>query len=185
MALVSPTELSVFLPGTDGADAPLIAELQAAAESFVADFCGRDFAGGTFTEVHPAAARMVFLRNYPVLAVTGVTAGGLALDAAEYLVHADRGVIAVPNGPGVPGVLAVTYTTAADAVPAAVKQAVMDLVAQWFRQVKTAQATGHRNVLSVTAADGSATQYPWSQAAGMRLPPAVAQLLRALRHPTL
>ena len=184
MALVSPTELSVFLPGTDGADAPLIAELQAAAESFVADFCGRDFAGGTFTEVHPAAARMVFLRNYPVLAVTGVAAGGLPLDPAAYLVHADRGVIAVPNGPPGPGEITVTYTTTT-AVPPAVKQAVMDLVAQWFRQVKTAQATGHLNVLSVAAADGSATQYPWSQAAGMRLPPAVAQLLRSLRHPTL
>jgi hypothetical protein len=184
MALVTPTELSAFLPGTDAADAPLIAELQAAAESFVADFCGRDFAGGTFTEVHPAAARMVFLRNYPVLAVTGVTAGGLALDAATYLVHADRGVIAVPNGPPGPGEITATYTTTT-AVPPAVKQAVMDLVAQWFRQVKTAQATGHLNVLSVTAADGSATQYPWSQAAGMRLPPAVAQLLRSLRRPTL
>ncbi len=184
MALVSPTELSVFLPGTDIADAPLIAELRAAAESFVADFCGRDFAGGTFTEVHPAAARMVFLRNYPVLAVTGVAAGGLTLDPTDYLVHADRGVIAVPNGPPGPGEITVTYTTTT-AVPPAVKQAVMDLVAQWFRQVKTGQATGHLNVLAVTAADGSATQYPWSQAAGMRLPPAVAQLLRALRHPTL
>ena len=184
MALVTTAEMDLTLPGVGPADAPLVAELQAAAESFVAAFCGRDFAGGTFTESHPAAARMIFLRNFPVLAVTGVSAGGAALDAATYFVHADRGVVAVPGGLPGPGDVSVTYTTAT-AVPPAVKRAVVDLVAHWFRQAKTAQAAGHLNVLAVTAADGSATQYPWSQAAGMRLPPAVAQLLRPLRSPRL
>ncbi len=183
MALVSPTELNLSLPGTDDADAPLLAELAAAAEAFVAGYCGRDFAGGTFTETHAAAARTVFLRNYPVVAVTAVTAGGLALDPAGYLVHADRGVVALPDGPT--GVIAVTYTTATGAVPPAAKRAVMELVAHWFRQAKTGQATGYLNVLAVTASGGAGTQYPWSQSAGMRLPPAVAQLLNALRAPTL
>ena len=183
MALVSSAELALFLPGTDAADAPLLAELATAAEAFVAGFCGRDFAGGTFTETHPAAARMVFLRNYPVVAVTSVTAGGLPLDPAGYLVYADRGVIAISDGP--PGVIAVTYTTATNAAPPAAKQAARELVAHWFRQAKTSQATGYVNVLSVTATDGRATQYPWSQSAGMRLPPAVTQLLQALRVPTL
>jgi len=182
MALVSPTEIGVSLPGTDPADAPLLAELTAAAEAYVAGFCGRDFAGGTFTETHPAA-RTVFLRNYPVLAVTAVSASGTPLDPASYLVHADRGVVALADGP--PGVVAVTYTTATGAVPPAVKRAVTGLVAHWFRQAKTSQATGYRNVLAVTAADGSATQYPWSQSAGMKLPPDVAQLLQSLRSPTL
>ena len=185
MALVSSAEMSLYLPGTDPADAPLLAELAAAAESFVAGFCGRDFAGGSFTEVHPAAARIVFLRNYPVVAVTAVTAGGTPLDPASYLVHADRGVVAIPDGPATPGVVAVTYTTATGAVPPAAKQAVMELVAHWFRQAKTTQATGFLNVLAVTASGGVGTQYPWSQSAGMRLPPAVARLLDPLRAPTL
>ncbi len=183
MATPSPPVTSLFLPGTDPADATLINELTAAAEAFVAGFCGRDFAGGTFTETHPAAARMVFLRNYPVLAVTAVSAGGLPLDASGYLVHADRGVVAIPDGP--PGVLAVTYTTATDAVPPAARLAVQELVAHWFRQVKTGQATGQLNVLAVTGSGGAGTQYPWSQSAGARLPPAVAQLLQALRSPRL
>ena len=183
MATPSPPVTSLFLPGTDPADAALIAELTAAATAFVAGFCGRDFAGGAFTETHPAAARRVFLRNYPVVAVTAVTAGGQTLDPADYLVHADRGVVAIPDGP--PGVIVVTYTTATDAVPPAAKVAAQELVAHWFRQVKTGQATGQLNVLAVTGSGGAGTQYPWSQSAGARLPPAVAQLLQALRSPRL
>lgn len=183
MATPSPPGTSLFLPGTGPADAPLITELTAAAEAFVAGFCGRDFAGGAFTETHPAAARRVFLRNYPVLAVTAVTAGGVLLDANTYVVHADRGVIALPDGP--PGGIVVAYTTATDAAPPAAVIAVQELVAHWFRQVKSGQATGQLNVVGVTAADGAATQYPWSQSAGTRLPPAVAQLLQALRSTRL
>lgn len=185
MALVSSTELTRALPGTDAADAALVADFQAAAEAFVAAFCGRDFAGGTFTEDFPAGTRALILRNYPVTAVTSVSAGGVPLDATGYSVNAERGVVTIPYGPRLPGGMSVTYTTATDAVPPAAKQAVKDLVGHWVGQAKTAAATGQLNVGSVTAADGTATQYPWSQSTGMHLPPAVTQLLAPLRSPRI
>ena len=184
---------------TTTADDTLLGQLQAAADAFIAAFCGRDFAGGAFTEDHPGGVRAVFLRNYPMAAVDAVRVDparqfdpATTLDPTTYLVHADRGVVEslggpfVPSRPGwpvrpfdFPGAVRVTYSTPTGQVPGAVLRAYAELVGHWYRQVKTHVSTGHLNL--TFQADG--TGYPWGQATGYRVPEGILQLLRPYRVP--
>ena len=61
---------ALAVSGSDDDD--LIEQLQAAADSFIETFCGRAFAGGTFTEYHPGGAKVIFLDNYPVSDISEV-----------------------------------------------------------------------------------------------------------------
>ena len=62
---------SVLLVGGSGDDT-MLAQLLDAADSFIEKYTGRSFAGGTFTETHPAGGPMLFLRNFPVASVTSL-----------------------------------------------------------------------------------------------------------------
>src|SRR5947209_6122486 len=106
MSLDTLANVKLRLGVTTAADDGLLSALMDSADQFVADFCGRDFAGGTFTEYHPGDAAVAFLRNYPVQSVTAVKvdpAYGFGaetiLPATAYVVHADRGVIQSLAGP--------------------------------------------------------------------------------------
>ena len=57
---------ALLVSGT--ADDSTLARLQTAADSFIAEYTGRAFAGGTFTETHPAGGTLVFLRRAPTSA---------------------------------------------------------------------------------------------------------------------
>lgn len=189
MALVSAVDLSAAVTAPTG-DADLVARLAAAADRAVRRYLGREFAAGPFTELHPGGGQLLFLRHYPVAAVTSLAVdaagefpAGSVRPAASYVVHPDRGVVENrdgPFGPRLPGAVRVVYAAVAD-VPADVKQATLLLAEHWYREAKTHAATGQMNV--GTAADGTA--YPWGQAAGYKLPPAVLQLLRLGREPTV
>lgn len=180
-------------------DDTLLSQLQAAADAFIEAFCGRAFAGGSYTEDHAGGARAVFLRNYPVAAISSVKVdpargfdAATTLDPAAYLVHADRGVVEsltgpfIPSRPGwpvqpfdFPGAVRVAYTTPTGEVPGAILRAYAELVGHWYRQVKTHISTGHLNL--TFQADG--TGFPWGQATGFRLPEGTLQLLRPYRVP--
>lgn len=196
---LSNIKLALGVAGTD--DDTLLARLQASADSYIQTFCGRTFLGGTFTEDHPSGAKVLFLRNYPVTAVSEVKVDAArefdaesVIDADRYILHPDRGVLEctdgsfVPTLPGwditpkhFPGAVRVTYTTAVDAVPGAVCQAYAELVGHWYRQAKTRAATDNLNIGQ--AADG--TTYPWAQSSGFRLPPGVFDLLKPFRVPAM
>lgn len=180
--------LGIAGSGDDG----LLELLQDAADDFVARHCGRQFAGGTFTEFH-AGGRLVFLREFPVTAVTSVRVDGARefgteteLDADRYVVHADRGVVESLGGPFAgsrsPGTVRVVYTTATGQVPAAVQRAYAELIGHWYRQSKTHAALGHLDVLS-TVEDPLQTNYPAGLSAGFPLPPGVLQVLGLYRDP--
>ena len=182
-------------------DDDLLERLQASADSFVETFCGRTFAGGTFTKYHSGGAKVIFLRNYPVASVTSVKVDATREFAADtligtdrYVVHPDRGVLASDDGPFVPSLpgwdigpehfpaaVQVIYTTATDDVPDAVCQAYATLIGHWYREVKTHAATGQLNVGIAT--DG--TTYPWGQSSGFKLPPVVLELLKPFRVPSM
>jgi uncharacterized phiE125 gp8 family phage protein len=204
MSLVTLSDVKTHLGITTAADDALLAQLQAAADDFVEQYCQRSFAGGSFTEDHPGGGRFAFLRNYPVTAVTSVqvdpdrTFGPeTALDPTNYFVHADRGVVEslggpfVPSRPGwpvgaddFPGAVRVAYTTATGQVPAAVGRAYAELVGHWYRQVKTQVSTGQLDYLQQT--NGSVvTEYPWGLSGGFRVPAGVLQLLGPYRVPNL
>ncbi len=184
---------------TGSTDDALLALLQDSADAWIAQHCGRDFAGGSFTEYHPGATAVVVLRNFPVQSVASVrvdpsyafgTESELA--ASAYVVHTDRGVIqslagvfvrAVPVGWGAaPRTVRVEYATATGAVPADVKQAYSLLVDHWYRHVKTLIAAGHQNVTQQTFGDTTAI-FAKDQIAGLPLPPDVIRILAPYRTP--
>ena len=78
MSLDTLANVKARLGVTGSADDALLALLQDTADAWVANHCGRDFAGGSFTEYHPGATGFVFLRHYPVQSVTS-----LRVDAAH------------------------------------------------------------------------------------------------------
>jgi hypothetical protein len=191
IATLDTVKLMLGITGTT--DDTLLNALRDAADEFLPRHCGRGFCGGSFTEDHAGRGRMVFLRQFPVATVTSVKVDSrrafgpeTALEPDLYYVHPDRGVVVSLGGPfaGGPGTVRVAYTVATDQVPAAVVRAYAELVGHWYRQAKTAAATGQTNVL--TACDtgtGMETKYPWGQAGGFKVPAGVVELLRPYRVP--
>src|SRR4029079_18101608 len=109
MSLDTLANVKARLGITTAADDTLLGLLQEAADAAVANFCNRDFAGGTFTEYFPGGAEFVHLRNLPVDRVTSVKIDpaylfgpDTGLPASGYVVHADRGVIQSVGGPFLP-----------------------------------------------------------------------------------
>ncbi len=192
---------ALLITGAD--DDAVLARLMDAAESFVAEHCGRAFAGGTFTETHPGGGDALFLRNFPVATVTAVEVDAArqfgpdtALDPTAYFVHADRGVVVSTDGAFLPsrsgrrgddspGTVRVTYTTATGAVPGAVTEAFTQLVVHWYKAAKTNAEMGFGNAVQVTDSSGGVRLYSYSAASGGRLPPTVLALLAAFRVPTV
>jgi uncharacterized phiE125 gp8 family phage protein len=169
----------------------------ATAESFIAEYTGRAFDGGTFTETHPGGANLVFLRNFPVSSLTDVRVdpnrafgSETILDPANYVLHADRGVIESVAGPflprgrgGWPGTVQVAYATATGAVPGAVKEAFSQLVGHWYRLAKTNEDLGGVLLTEHTDSGGTKT-YPWTLAGGLKVPAGVLQILAPFRIPS-
>src|SRR5437763_14225699 len=100
MSLDTLANVKLRLGVTTSAADSLLSAPMGAADELVAGFCGRDFAGGTFTEYHPGGEPFAFLRNYPVASVTAVKVdpayafgADTVLPATAYVVHTDRGVI--------------------------------------------------------------------------------------------
>lgn len=200
MNLDTLANVKLHLGITTSADDSLLAQLQTAADAFIEEHCGRTFTGGSFTEDHPGGGRAVFLRNFPVSVVTSVRVdtnrvfgSEATLDTSDYLLHADRGVIEALNGPFVPsrtsandfpGAVRVAYSTPSSQVPPAVTRAYAELVGLWYREAKTATATGQQHVVEQT--DGTTvTRYPWGQSGGFKVPAGVLQLLELYRVPNL
>jgi hypothetical protein len=190
------------------ADDTLIGLLQDSADKAVENHCGRDFLGGTYTEYHPGGSEFVHLRNFPVDTVTSVKVDPARafgpetlVPAADYVVHAERGVIQSVVGPFLPRdrpglvnaevrtwtrgarVVEVVYSLPTGQVPADVREAYARLVAQWYRKVKTDVAGNFQNVQQQKYGDtfvifGGAD-------AGAGLPEDVRELLAAYRVPVV
>jgi uncharacterized phiE125 gp8 family phage protein len=206
MSLDTLANVKLRLGITTSADDSLLSSLMDSADEWVAQHCGRDFGGGTFTEYHPAGGTHVFLRNYPVQSVTSVKVdpaygfgSGTALPTTAYVVHADRGVVQSLVGPFLPcpwGIavcgqppwaqapraVQVVYVTATGVVPADAKEAYALLVGHWYRHVKTQIAAGFQNVTQQTFA-GATAIFAKDQIAGLPLPSHVFQLLAPHRAP--
>lgn len=192
---------SLLISGSDDDD--LLDRLRDAADSFITDFTGRDFAGGTFTETHPAGRSLVFLRNYPVASVTSLKVDAsrqfgseTVWSADRFVVHANRGVIESVCGPFLwprsgcrddwPEAVQVVYDTATSAVPSSVKQAFCELIGHWYRFAKTASNQEHQMLGKRIIVDGegnSEKEWPWNLASGVPLPAIVRQLLAQYRVP--
>jgi Phage gp6-like head-tail connector protein len=171
MALDTLANVKSRLGITASADDTLLGLLQDSADQAVANYCNRDFAGGTFTEYHSGGSEFLHLRNFPVDSVTSVKVDAsrvfgaeTVIPASDYVVHAERGVIQSVAGPFLPRdrpglvnaevrtwtrgprVVQVVYATLTGQVPADVKEAYARLVGHWYRKVKTDVAADFQNV---------------------------------------
>ena len=171
MSLDTLANVKARLGITTAADDTLIGLLQDSADAAVANYCNRDFEGGTFTEYFPGGSEFLPLRNFPVTAVTSVKVdpahafgADTVVPATAYVVHSERGVIQTLGGPFLPGprrglvnadvrgwaagprAVQVVYTTATGQVPADVREAYARLVGHWYRQVKTEAAANFQNL---------------------------------------
>jgi len=187
---------------TTSSDDTLLSQLQEAAESWITEYCGRVFTGGTFTERFPGGRRLLLLRNFPVTSVTSVKVdsarqfGPSTLrESSTYVLHGERGVIESIDGPflpslasrgptdAYPGAVQVTYTTANNQVPAAVIRAYAELIGHWYRQVKTHVLLGQTDQLSQLQND-ILIQFPRGLSQGFPLPPGIIQILDLHRSRT-
>ncbi len=188
---------SLLISGTT--DDAVLTRLMDAADAFIAEYTARQFAGGTFTELHAAGHELVFLRNFPVDTLTSLKVDAARQFGSEtvraidtFVVHSDRGVIESVDGPFLkprpgrtddwPGALQVVYSTATGAVPRAVKEAFCQLIGHWYRAAKTA-ADQNYEMLTARIESTNQKEWPWSVAAGEPLPPGMLQLLQSYRVP--
>lgn len=198
MAIETLSNIKSELMITTSDDDTMLNQLMGVAESFVEQYTRRAFAGGTFTETHPAGGKFLFLANYPVATVTTLRVdpnrafgSDTARAAGEFVVLADRGVIVSRTGPflppqldGWPGAVQITYTTPTSQVPAAVKHAVTQLVGHWYRQAKTNAGLGFE-MLTESTSGATTKTYSWSLTSGLKVPPSVLQVLEPFRVPAI
>jgi uncharacterized phiE125 gp8 family phage protein len=208
MSLDTLANVKLRLGVTTTDDDSLLSALIDSADQYVAEYCGRDFVGGTFTEYHTGETPVVFLRNYPVQSVTSVKVDpsyGFGAEtvrpATAYVVHPDRGVIQSLTGPFLPvwaglpvlqnpawlqapRVVQVVYATATGSVPADVREAYALLIGHWYRHVKTQVASGFQNVYRQSAG-GTTVIFARDQIAGGALPPDLPRLLGPYRTPLI
>ena len=172
MSLDTLSNVKTRLGISSSADDTLLGLLQDSADRFIANWCERDFEGGTFTEYLPGGSEFVHLRNYPVASVTSVKVDPTYAFGSEtlvsssfFVVHLDWGVIQSISGPFLPRirvglvnseirtwtrgprVVQVIYTTATSQVPNDVKEAYARLIGSWYRRVKTESAVAFVDVI--------------------------------------
>ena len=139
--LVTLAEAKALLQSPD-ADDGLIADLIERASAAVESYTGRRFLHTEATERRDGGARNLVLRYRPVVAVHQVrdTETGLDVPAEDYIVDGEAGLLIRRRGRWAPGTLRwqVHYTAGygaqVDAVPADIKQAVLQLVAGWYQR---------------------------------------------------
>lgn len=190
MSLDTLSNVKARLGIVTSADDALLNMLRDSGDGYIAQYCGRSFEAGTFTEWHDGGSTTVRVRNYPVAAVTSFRvdpssafATATEVAATDYFVDGERGLILSQRGPfprSVTPSVRVVYTTTA-AVPADVRQAYAELVGHWYRHVKTMLAAQFQNVTQQTFGDATAI-FAKGQIAGLPLPPDIARLLQPYRE---
>ncbi|MCS7270167.1 MAG: phage head-tail connector protein [Gemmataceae bacterium] len=187
--------------GITGTESDVLLErLMAGAGEWITEYTGRNWHGGTFTEVHSAGQALLFLRNFPVESLIS-----LKVDAqrqfgpyterpvTSFVLHRERGVVESVDGPFLPpgegaggdwpGAVQVVYTTPEGTMPVAVREAFVQLVGYWYRLARTAQAQSHELLLSQQSGTELKT-WSWTSATGLpRVPAGIRQLLQPFRCP--
>jgi hypothetical protein len=185
-------------------DDALIGLLQSSADSWIANYCGRDFNGGTYTEYFPGNTEFLTLANFPVTSVTSVNVdpaegfgANTIIDSSTYVVHSERGVIQSKVGPFVarcrnpglvnsdraiwtrsPRAVQVIYSTATGAVPNDVKEEYAQIINHWYCQVKTQVATDFQNLEESKLGDMT---YRYDRLARLPVPAEIERLLAPYR----
>jgi len=106
MSLDTLANVKTRLGVSGSADDSLLNLLLDSAEDWIINWCGRDFAGGSFTEYFPGNVEHLLLANFPVTTVTSVKvdpSGAFGSDtiiaSSTYALHTERGVIQSKVGP--------------------------------------------------------------------------------------
>jgi predicted SpoU family rRNA methylase len=205
MALDTLANVKARLGISGGGDDTLLGLLQASADRFIANWCERDFEGGTFTEYFSGATTFAPTRNFPIASIVSVKVdparafgSDTIISPARYVTHSERGVVQaidgrffIPARDGLSGrdlgewtdaarVVQIVYTVAADAVPADVKAAYARLIGHWYRQVKTDVAGNYLDVMQQKYGD---TFVIYDRQASDGAPREILEMLAPYREP--
>jgi hypothetical protein len=209
MSLDTLANVKTRLGITTSADDSLLGLLQNSADKWIANYCGCDFGGGTYTEYHPGGSEFVHLKNFPVQSVTSVNVdpgyvfgSNTILSTTAYVVHLERGVIQSLVGPFAPRmdrqglvnrhvynwtkgprVIQVIYTVAAG-IADDILEAYALLIAHWYRGVKTATSMGYANLTNQNLGPLKLTYVP-ERLTAYPIPPEIMVLLAPYRAPSI
>jgi len=146
--LCTSDNVKLYLGLTGGAYDDLLDLLIPAASEAIENFCGRRFNEEAYTEYYDGGgySRLV-LTHRPVESVAGIWddvnrnfTDDHLLDADDYVLDSDRGLIQLLSGSFTDGVrnVKVTYTAGESSVPTDVAQACIMLTAAWFHRGREA-----------------------------------------------
>lgn len=167
------------LTGTNYDD--LIDALVPAASEAIENACRRRFAEEEDAEYHDGGEDRLVLRRRPVASVTDIWddpernfADASKLEADEYVLDADRGMVLLRQGTFSPGIrnVKVAYTAGYSSVPDDAAQACRALVSAWF----------HRGREAADGLDRRAVAEVAQRFASEGLPAPVLQVLRPYRE---
>jgi len=133
------------LNATDTSKDELIDSLIVACQAFIDEYCGRTFEKGKMTEYFgDVPVDRLFLSKYPIDANKPIQvwdswdrayASTDLVDPSDYFVDAENGIIKLDyEVGGSPGSVKVMYTAGYLTLPAAIKQACIELVTRKFKE---------------------------------------------------
>lgn len=93
--LVTIDDVKTFLTLTGTVDDVLLQVLVTATSKSFEDYCLTAFVIQSFTELHQGLIKQIFMRRYPITAVTSITASGgtWTVPSTDYWVDTERGIL--------------------------------------------------------------------------------------------
>jgi uncharacterized phiE125 gp8 family phage protein len=164
MGIVTASDVKAYLGKSDSDDDALLGVLCSAAQALAESYCNRRFDGADYTEYHDGGSQSIWVLNPPITSVSALydspdrsySASDL-VDPEDYVIYARRGEIrldgaAFSEGPQtVKVVYKGGYGTGYAAVPADLKQALVEVAAKKWREGKK----GEFGLVSRAFPDGS------------------------------
>jgi hypothetical protein len=147
MAYCSVEEVKIYadINSTDTNKDDLITSLITACQSFIDEYCGRSFERGSTTEFFgDIPTSKLFLSKFPINTVKPFKiweSGDRSypdsdlINSSDYFIDAENGIVKLDyEVGGIPGSVKVSYTGGFLTIPAAIKQACIELVARKLKE---------------------------------------------------
>lgn len=143
----SPQELIAYLELEEPVDIVMVKDLSHAATTLIENYTRRSFRRKSITaETHfVTEADDILLREYPVVAVSSITIGGVAQTIADFDIDLTIGRIAL--GTSISGEVIIAYVVGEDFIPQDINLAAKK-VAAWFFQRRNREGVRGERLLS-------------------------------------
>ena len=134
--LTTLTAVKAYLEVTGTDDDALLTDLVARASDAIVAYCGRAFAAADYDECHDGdGSDIVLLDQRPVISVSALSEDDDAVEADDFVVYPELGIVRLKSGVFGRGVrnVRVSYRAGHETIPADVEQAAIEWVAAMYR----------------------------------------------------